>query len=315
MVSPALWRARAWCALLPLLSGGLTLFAIFAVRESIEPPFGYAADVYTEPAYWVLQGLAFAVCVGMAARRTGLARARPKPAALALAWGPLFGVSVGLVAPSLEQVIFCAPRPQAWSAPRGLIDERVVLAAIGTLGPGLVSALVLWWMTGSRRVGLWSAVAGAGAALMYFPVVGGHWLWDAPVIGWNLVIGGILGRYTLEEARRQNKGICPWCRYSLAGLPEGTLCPECGGDREEGWWRGEARRGTYREVWHGAARKGGTFWPPSLRRHAIRAGFTEQSELGQLASNPRSPAFPHALAGVPQRAKPCTVGTLWPARG
>jgi predicted amidophosphoribosyltransferase len=31
-----------------------------------------------------------------------------------------------------------------------------------------------------------------------------------------------------EQARRRAEGLCPSCAYSMAGLPIGACCPECG---------------------------------------------------------------------------------------
>ncbi|MFT3686639.1 MAG: hypothetical protein QM783_17260 [Phycisphaerales bacterium] len=51
-------------------------------------------------------------------------------------------------------------------------------------------------------------------------------LWPIPLLLWTpaalFLRSGTLAR------RRANKGACPKCGYSLAGIVEGSLCPECG---------------------------------------------------------------------------------------
>ncbi|HZW09645.1 MAG TPA: hypothetical protein VFF69_07060 [Phycisphaerales bacterium] len=53
---------------------------------------------------------------------------------------------------------------------------------------------------------------------------------SAVLVGFILMFGVLLA--SLEEERRPKyrfpRGTCQGCGYDLAGLPEGTLCPECG---------------------------------------------------------------------------------------
>ncbi len=57
-------------------------------------------------------------------------------------------------------------------------------------------------------------------------------VWPGFVVDWlvwsTVWFAPLIGIAALRRRRRRRKGLCVHCGYSLTGLPEGAVCPECG---------------------------------------------------------------------------------------
>jgi hypothetical protein len=96
-----------------------------------------------------------------------------------------------------------------------------------TLGPSVLTALLLWWATQSWIVPVGCFVGWVATAITGPVLVRGdsQWLLAVP---WNLCVGAALIMWAEKvRLRAESTDVCPRCGYPVRGLP-GEVCPECG---------------------------------------------------------------------------------------
>jgi hypothetical protein len=171
------------------------------------------------------------------------------PVLLSLWFGPLLfgGIVIGLWllsgrrlnAATVVCLLWGAVYPIAqlllWAVASLISPTETVL--VGMLLGSLVTAALLWWMTGSLVPGSGCLI---GSVLLVFSQsiakVTGTSSVDDPYwiagLTWNLPVAACSGVWLVRERLlRERRGGCAKCGYDLRGLPPGALCPECGTNR------------------------------------------------------------------------------------
>lgn len=114
-------------------------------------------------------------------------------------------------------------------APNIVWNTRGALAYFtGIAMAGFASAAVLWWATGSGRVGI--GVAVVTALSMAVEGIWAAFLPLAPVgmIVWQTGVGAVVLTWAVRTRIERNPLACPVCGYDLRASANG-FCPECGG--------------------------------------------------------------------------------------
>lgn len=183
---------------------------------------------YTTQLDSILLGVVFAAYVGLAAWVSGVAGRRRLASAGAVLWGLIFGGWFSFATLRLTDGLFDAA-PILDDLGGGTLWQRMTGMALGIAGAGVATAFVLWWMTGSRCVLLWSLVVGLATALLAYGGQYSGYVWNAEIVLWHAGTAAVLGRWIVKDAEAQRTGtVCVTCGYSLVGLV-GPRCPECGG--------------------------------------------------------------------------------------
>ena len=228
MMAPLTVRqARQWSIALPIFAGAMAVASLLTPAWGYhDGPLGYRTDLHA-----VLLGASFAATLGLALSRTPGARVNGGATAALCAWGLAFGAWFPWAVHTLAGTFL----PGAGSGLFGLRADSTISAACVAAClafAGLVTAGLVWRATGSKPAALWTA----GATLVCIPagLESAFYFMDYGLaIPWHVGVGAGLGQFVLGVARSRKRGICPGCGYSLAGLPDGRGCPECGGDPGE----------------------------------------------------------------------------------
>lgn len=135
--------------------------------------------------------------------------------------------------------IDAAARPTGWGASKATVEASLVRGGVllifgGTRTDSIaydpLTSFSMFFPFGGRVYIL--DVHTVAGPVVWWPRYQRPAPWSGPYIFlplWPIALGCIAAAWRLWVLGRQVvPGICPACRYPLAGLPAGAACPECG---------------------------------------------------------------------------------------